>query len=218
MCKGNCGFHYKGALLIAKSTVITCMETDMSSLGAQTLYTPEEYIALERKATLKSEYLSGEILAMSGASLSHTRITLDIATELNIQLRGQECEVVTNDMRVKTSPMVAYFYPDIVVFCGEPEFEDDTFDTLLNPVVIIEVLSPSTEVYDKGEKFEYYQQIASLKEYILVSQDKVHVEHYQFQDMEWKLNTFHTLQDSLTLPSIGCQLPLRDIYTRVNLD
>ncbi|MDE0087516.1 MAG: Uma2 family endonuclease, partial [Candidatus Poribacteria bacterium] len=93
-----------------------------------------------------------------------------------------------------------------------------TFDTLLNPVVIIEVLSPSTEVYDKGEKFEYYQQIASLKEYILVSQDKVHVEHYQFQDTEWKLNTFHTLQDSLTLPSIGCQLPLRDIYTRVNLD
>ncbi|MCE2399262.1 Uma2 family endonuclease [Candidatus Poribacteria bacterium] len=190
----------------------------MSSLSAQTLYTPEEYISLERKATLKSEYLSGEILAMSGASLSHTRITLDIATELNIQLRGQECEVVTNDMRVKTTPIISYFYPDVVVFCGEPEFEDDTLDTLLNPVLIIEVLSPSTEAYDRGEKFEYYKQIASLKEYILVSQDKVHVEHYQLQDTEWKLKTFHELQDTLSLPSTGCKLSLSDIYTRVNLD
>ena len=190
----------------------------MSSLGAQTLYTPEEYLFLERKATLKSEYLSGEILAMSGASLAHTLITLDIATELNIQLRGKTCNVVTNDMRVKATPTVSYFYPDIVVFCGEPEFEDETFDTLLNPVLIIEVLSPSTEVYDRNEKFEYYQQIVSLKEYILVSQDKVHVEHYRLQDTQWKSEEFHMLQDSLTLSSIRCKLSLRDIYTRVNLD
>lgn len=190
----------------------------MSSLGARTLYTPEEYLFMERKATLKSEYLSGEILAMSGASLSHTRITLDIAIELDNQLRGKECEVVTNDMRVKTTPMVAYFYPDVIVFCGEPELEDDTFDTLLNPVVIIEVLSPSTEVYDKGEKFEYYQQIPSLKEYILVSQDKIHVEHYQFQNTQWNSKEFYALQDTLTLSSIGCKLSLSDIYTRVDFD
>ncbi len=187
----------------------------MSSLGGQTLYTPEEYLFLERKATRKSEYLSGEILAMSGASLAHTRITLDIATELNIQLRGQKCEVVTNDMRVKTTPIVSYFYPDVVVFCGEPLFEDETFDTLLNPVVIIEVLSPSTEAYDRGEKFEYYQQIASLKEYILVSQDKVKVQHHRLQDTQWELEEFYALQNSLTLSSIGCSLSLRDIYTRV---
>ena len=135
----------------------------MSSLGAQTLYTPEEYLFLERKATRKSEYLSGEILAMSGASLAHTRITLDIATELNIQLRGQKCEVVTNDMRVKTTPIVSYFYPDVVVFCGEPLFEDETFDTLLNPVVIIEVLSPSTEAYDRGEKIRILSTNCILK-------------------------------------------------------
>ncbi len=190
----------------------------MSSLGAQTLYTPEEYITLERKATFKSEYLSGEILAMSGASLAHTRITLDMATELNIQLRGQECEVVTNDMRVKATPTVSYFYPDIVVFCGEPEFEDETFNTLLNPVLIIEVLSPSTEVYDRSEKFEYYKQIATLKEYILVSQDKVHVEHHRLEDVAWKSKEFHAFQDTLTLSSIGCKLSLRDIYTRVNFD
>ena len=187
----------------------------MSSLGVQTLYTPEEYIFLERKATLKSEYLSGEMFAMSGASLAHTFITLDIATELNIQLRGQECEVVTNDMRVKTTPIVSYFYPDIVVFCGEPEFEDDAFDTLLNPIIIIEVLSPSTEAYDRKEKFEYYQQILTLKEYILVSQDKVHLEHYRKQDRGWTMQVLDALQDSLTLSSIGCKLALRDIYLRV---
>lgn len=190
----------------------------MSSLGAQTLYTPEEYLFLERKATTKNEYLSGEILAMSGASLAHTLITLDIATELNIQLRGRECKVVTNDLRVKTTPDVSYFYPDVVIFCGEPEFEDDTFDTLLNPVVIIEVLSPSTEIYDRTEKFKYYKQITTLQEYVLVSQDKVPVEHYQRQDMQWELKEFHALQGALTFFSIGCKLPLRDIYTRVNLD
>ena len=190
----------------------------MSSLGAQTIHSPEEYITLERKATIKSEYLSGQIIAMSGASLAHTLITVDITTELNIQLRGKECKVVSNDLCVKTVQVVSYLYPDVVVFCSEPLFEDGTFDTLLNPVVIIEVLSPSTEIYDKTEKFEYYKQMTTLQEYILVSQDKVHVEHYQLQDMQWELKEIHALQDTLTFSSIGCKLSLRDIYTRVNLD
>lgn len=190
----------------------------MSSLAAQTLYTPEEYITLERKATLKSEYLSGEILAMSGASLAHTLITVDITTELNIQLKGKECKVVSNDLRVKTTPDTSYFYPDVVVFCGEPEFEDETFDTLLNPVVIIEVLSPSTEIYDRTEKFEYYKQITTLQEYILVSQDKIKVEHHQLQNMQWKLKEFHALQGTFALSSIGCELSLNDVYRRVDFD
>ena len=188
----------------------------MSSIGARTYFTPAEYLVWERKAAVKSEYLRGEILAMSGASLAHTLITLDIATELNIQLRGSECEVVTNDMRVKTSPQVAYFYPDVLVFCGEPQFEDNTFDTLLNPVTIIEVLSPSTETYDRTEKFEYYQQVVSLKEYVLVSQDKVHVEHYCRQGTEWVLKEFRRLQDALTFSTIGCELALLDIYRRTS--
>ena len=188
----------------------------MSSLGAQTYFTPAEYLVGERKAAVKSEYLSGQILAMSGASLAHTLITLDIATELNIQLRGRECKVVTNGMRVKTSPKVAYFYPDVVVFCGEPQFEDNTFDTLLNPVTIIEVLSPSTETYDRTEKFEYYQQLVSLKECVLVSQDKVHVERYCLQGTQWALKEFRRLQDTLTFSPIGCELSLRDIYRRVS--
>lgn len=190
----------------------------MSSIGARTHFTPEEYLILERKATLKSEYLSGEIFAMSGASLEHGLITLDIATELNIKLRGRECKVVTNDMRVMTSPEVSYFYPDVVVFCGEPQFEDNTFDTLLNPVIIIEVLSPSTEEYDRGEKFEYYKQLPSLKEYLLVAQNKVDVEHHVLQEKQWQSNKLIGLHESVILASIGCKLSLNEIYRRVTFD
>lgn len=187
----------------------------MSSLAAETLFTPEEYIASERKAMVKSEYLKGQIIAMSGASLAHTRITLDIATELNIQLRGQDCEVITNDMRVKTGPKGAYLYPDVVAFCGDPHFEDNVFDTLLNPILVIEVLSPSTEIYDRGEKFSHYQELASLREYILVSQDRVCVEQYRLLKTQWVETEYRKYEDVLPLVSIGCELPLRDIYRRV---
>ena len=187
----------------------------MSSLAAQTILTPEEYIALERKATLKSEYLNGEILAMSGASNAHNLITLDIATEINIQLRGGECLVYASDMRVKTSSTSAYFYPDIVVVCGEPQFEDHVFDTLLNPILVIEVLSPSTETYDKGEKFAHYQEITSLQEYILVSQNRIRVEHHRLIKTQWVQTEFYRPEDVLPLVSIGCELGLQDIYRRV---
>lgn len=187
----------------------------MSSLAAETMLTPEEYIALERKATLKSEYLNGEILAMSGASNAHNLITLDIATEINIQLRGRECLIYSSDMRVKTERTSAYFYPDVVVFCGEPRFEDNVFDTLLNPILVIEVLSPSTEAYDRGEKFARYQEIASLREYILVSQDRVRVEHHRLLKTQWVQTAFEGSEDVLPLVSIGCELRLRDIYRRV---
>ena len=187
----------------------------MSSLAAQTILTPEEYIASERKATLKSEYLNGEVLAMSGASLAHTRITLDIATELNTQLRGKECEVITNNMRVRTGSKGAYFYPDVVAFCGEPQFEDNVFDTLLNPILVIEVLSPSTEAYDKGEKFAHYQELTSLQEYIPVSQDRIRVEQYRLIKTQWVQTEFHRQEDVMPLVSIGCELRLQDIYRRL---
>ena len=187
----------------------------MSSLAAQTIFTPEEYLVSERKATVKSEYINGEILAMSGASLAHTRITADIVTELNNQLRGGECEVISNGMRVKTGPKGAYFYPDVVVFCGEPEVEDNVFDTLLNSTLVIEVLSPSTEVYDRGEKFRHYQELTSLREYVLVSQDRVRVEQYRLAKTQWVQTEFRAPEDVLPLVSIGCELSLRDIYRRV---
>ena len=187
----------------------------MSSLAVKTLLTPEEYLTSEREAIFKNEYLDGRIIAMSGASLAHTFITADILTELNIQLRGKACQVISNDMRVKTGPKGAYFYPDVVVFCGEPQFEDNVFDTLLNPTLIVEVLSPSTEVYDKGEKFARYQELSSLREYLLVAQDRVHVEHYRLIEAVWVPTQFDSLDDVLSLVSIGCELPLQEIYRRV---
>lgn len=189
----------------------------MSSVAAQTYLTPEEYLAFERKATTKHEYLNGQIVAMSGASFAHNFLTMNVANQLYNQLIGGECQVAASDMRVKATQMGSYFYPDVVVVCGEPRAEDETFDTLLNPTLIIEILSPSTETYDKGEKFEHYQQITSLKDYILISQNKVHVEHYRRQENEWLQTEFAELEDVLSLRSVGCELRLQDIYRRVEV-
>ena len=190
----------------------------MATVAVQTYFTPEEYIALERKADYKSEYFDGHIIAMSGASRAHNHITGDIFYGLYPQLIGHGCDIFSSDMRVRPSLGDAYFYPDVVVVCGEPEFEDDAFDTLLNPIVIVEVLSPSTEAYDRGAKFTRYKQVASLQEYVLVAQDKVCVEHHRRHGPQWVLNHYRALEDMLPLPAIGCELPLRDIYARVILD
>ncbi len=189
----------------------------MSPVVAQTYLTPEEYLAFERKATTKHEYLNGQIVAMSGASFAHNFLTMNVANQLYNQLIGGECQVAASDMRVQATQTGSYFYPDVVVVCGEPRAEDDTFDTLLNPTLIVEILSPSTETYDKGEKFEHYQQIASLKDYILISQDKVHVEHYCRQGSAWLQTEFAELEDVLSLRSIACELRLQDVYRRVKV-
>jgi Uma2 family endonuclease len=190
----------------------------MSTLTARTYLTPEEYLTWERKQPFKNEYHNGQIIAMSGASRSHNRITVDITIQLGNQLMDSDCEVFANDMRVRTSPTVSYFYPDVIVVCGEPRFEDDTFDTLLNPILAVEVLSPSTAAFDRGEKFEHYKQLASLQEYLLISQDSVRVEHYFLQETQWLHNTFQRLEDVLSLASIECEVPLRAIYRRVVLN
>ena len=187
----------------------------MSTLTAQTYLTPEEYLTWERKQPFKNEYHNGQIIAMSGASRAHNRITLDIATQLNSLLMESECEVFASEMRVRTSPEGSYFYPDVIVVCGEPRFGDDTFDTLLNPVVVVEVLFPSTAAFDRGEKFEHYKQLVSLQEYILISQDSVRVEHYRCEGAQWTHNRFQHLEDMLSLASIECEVPLRAIYRRV---
>ena len=189
----------------------------MATVAVQTYFTPEEYIALERKAEFRNEYFSGQIVAMSGASFAHNFINANLVTELNNRLKSGNCVAISSDMRVRATPRESYFYPDVVVVCGEPEFEDDTFDTLLNPIVIVEVLSPSTEAYDKGEKFTRYKHIASLQEYVLVSQDKVSVEHHRRHGTQWMLSHYRALEEVLRLPSIGCELPLRDIYARVTV-
>ena len=184
----------------------------MSSIAARTYLTPEEYIAAERKATLKSEYLSGEIVAMSGASDAHNLITMNVSNGLYNQLSERGCRVYVSDMRVGIGAGVSYFYPDIAVTCDKPRFEDDAFDTLTNPQVIVEVLPTSTESYDRGEKFARYRQLESLQEYILISQDQVMVEHYLRQGTQWILSEFSSLDKVLPLTSIEAELSLNQIY------
>ena len=157
------------------------MET-IETAAAQAFLTPEEYLAKERKALTKSEYRDGRMYAMPGASREHNLITGNTLVELHVQLRNRVCEVYPSDMRVKVSAAGTYTYPDIVVVCDEPLFDDTYFDTLLNPTVLVEVLSPSTAAYDRGEKFTSYQKLDSLCEYVLISQDSVCVEHYLRQE------------------------------------
>ena len=190
------------------------MET-METAAAQAIFTPEEYLARERKALTKSEYRDGRIYAMPGASREHNLITVNVTGEFYIQLRTRSCEVYPSDMRVKVSAAGLYTYPDVIVVCDEPRFDDSHFDTLLNPTVLIEVLSPSTAAYDRGEKFRRYQYLDSLCEYVLISQDSVCVEHYLRQEQDWDLTEFRSLDDVFQLTSIGCELSLRAIYAKV---
>jgi Uma2 family endonuclease len=179
---------------------------------------PEEYLAIERRAAFKSEYYNGEMFAMSGASLAHNTIAANIAGELRQRLRASPCRPVQSDMRVKIPPARLYTYPDVAVVCPPVQLEDDHGDTLLNPVVIFEVLSDSTENYDRGRKFEHYRKLASLREYLLVSQHAPHVEHYTRADNgTWVLRDATGLEAVLRLTSIGCELPLGEIYAKVEL-
>jgi Uma2 family endonuclease len=179
------------------------------------LYTVEEYLVFERAAELKHEYISGEVEAMAGATREHILITGNIARRLGNQLEGKPCETYSNDMRVRATP-TTYVYPDVVVVCDEPQFEDSEFDILLNPTVVIEVLSKSTEARDRGEKFSDYRANNNVKEIIFVSHHRPRVEHYVRQaNDEW---TFHEVTDPaglITLASIECTLSLAEIYERV---
>ncbi len=180
--------------------------------------TPDEYLALERESESKSEYFNGEIFAMGGASERHNLITINIAGELRQQMKGRPCKTYSNDMRVKVSPTGPFTYPDVVGICDDPQFDDDHADTLLNPEVIVEVLSKSTEAYDRGEKFMHYRKIDSLAEYLLVSQDRHLIEHYIRQpDNNWLLSEHEGLDGIVDLPSVACRLALAEVYDKVEI-
>jgi len=188
------------------------------STQPKTFLTPEEYLELERKAEIKSEYYRGETFAMSGASREHNTLGVNLVSSLHQQLRGKPCEAYKSDMRVKVSPTGLYTYPDVIVVCGEPRFEDAAVDTLLNPAFIAEVLSPSTEAYDRGRKFEQYQAVASLQEYLLVAQDRMHVDLFTRQpDGTWLLRGFTRAEDTIELASIECRVTLGELYEKVEL-
>lgn len=190
----------------------------MPLASPKTRYTAEEYLALERKAEYKSELVNGMIIAMSVVSRSHSLIVFNLARVLGAQLLGRPCEAHVSDMRVNVSPTGLYTYPDFVAVCGEAHYEDEHVDTLLNPTVIVEVLSPSTEAYDRGEKFAHYRRLESLKEYVLVSQDKVRIESYVRQGAQWLLSEAGGLEETVRLESTGCDLVLRDVYDKVRFD
>ena len=187
----------------------------MSSGLTQAHYTAEDYLKLERSVPYKSEFYDGQINAMTGANRKHNLITVNIAGELCSQLKKRPCEAYINDMRVKAAEAPSYHYPDITVVCGKPQFEDGQMDTLLNPTLLIEVLSPSTEAYDRGGKFARYRKIPTLREYLLVTQDQPSIERYQRQGDVWILSEAVGLEASVTLESIDCVLSLREVYDKV---
>lgn len=181
-------------------------------------FTPDEYLSLERQAEIKSEYHDGEIFAMGGASEPHNLIVANLVGELRQQLKGRPCKVYPSDMRVKVSATGLFTYPDVVVVCGEPRWDDDRKDTLLNPAVLFEVLSDSTERYDRGKKFEHYRKLDSLTEYVLVAQDAAYLERYARQpDGRWLLSEENGLETALHLTSIECTLQLEEVYDKVDL-
>lgn len=188
------------------------------SIAQKTTLTPQQYLAQERKAELRSEYFDGQLLAKTGSSADHCTIVGNIAVGIRQQFRNRTCEVFMNMMRIKVIKSSSYFYPDVVAVCGKPQFEDNEQDVLLNPTMIVEVLSPSTEGYDRGAKFEHYRTIDSLLDYLLVAQDKIHVEHYVRQsDRTWLFSEFKSVEDKFQIDSIGCEITVVEIYEKVEL-
>ena len=179
-------------------------------------YTAEEYLELEFAAEFRSEFWNGQIVAMSGGSPEHSTIIVNISREVSLQLKGKPCQAFSNDTKVRTGPLTLFTYPDLSVVCGEPHFDADHRVILLNPTLIVEVLSPSTEAVDRGKKFDNYQRIESFTDYVLIAQDSPRIDHYSRQsETQWLRTTVSGLESTLSLPAIGCTLALSEIYDRV---
>jgi len=188
------------------------------STHPKTLLTEEQYLEIERKAEYKSEYLHGEMFAMAGAVAAHNLLVANLLGILYVEIRSRNCRRYPSDMRVRVSKTGLYTYPDAIALCGEPQYLDEHEDTLLNPGLIVEVLSPSTEAYDRGRKFDHYKTIASLQDYLLISSDRVHVDLYSRQpDGRWLVASADSPQESLELQSVGCRLSLGELYANVGL-
>jgi Uma2 family endonuclease len=182
----------------------------------RSLLTAHEYLARERKADFKSEFFRGETFAMAGATYEHTLVKDNTAREAGVQLKRGPCHVLTSDMRVQIERTGLYTYPDIVIVCDKPQFEDGMFDTLKNPRAVVEVLSDSTEKYDRGVKFAHYRQLPSLQEYVLIAQDRPLVERFVRQpDDSWLMTAFSDIQQVFSFASVPVKIALADIYRGV---
>jgi Uma2 family endonuclease len=191
----------------------------MSTVPHKKYYTAEEYLGLEKASPYKSEYYRGEIFAMAGASFSHNVIVANLVASLHSQLKGTPCRPLASDQRVRVSKSDRYTYPDVTVLCGEPLFDKLDDQSIINPRVIIEVLSDTTEKYDRGTKLNFYRELESLAEYILVSQNAPHLEQYVRQaNNSWLLTCSEGLDASLLIKSMQCRLLLAEIYDGVTFD
>ncbi len=189
------------------------------SLSAFKYTTPEEYLEMEKDAREKHEFFKGEVVAMAGASEAHARVNRNLVGELHSYLKGKSCEVFASDYRVTTPLFDSYMYPDAMIVCGPTEKKNDTFDTLTNPSVIIEIASPSTRRYNKAMELLYYLQIPSLKEYIVIDTSKYSVTTFRrTDDGTWDISTTEDIAASHTINTIQLQLPLKDIYYMVSLE
>jgi Uma2 family endonuclease len=185
----------------------------------KTKLTSAEYLEFERKSEVKHEYFNGEIFAKSGAKRNHNVVAWNIGGELRQKLKGKSCEAYPADMRVFVPQTKLYTYPDLVVVCGEPIFQDNVFDTLLNPVLLIEVLSETTESYDRGKKFQHYRSIESLQEYVLVSQTEARIEKYvKHGDGFWLLSEAVGLDSEIEFSSIECRIALAEVYDKIDFE
>lgn len=194
----------------------------MDSLPKEKIYmTPEEYLDFDRNSPIRHEYFEGKIVAMTGANKNHNLINANLAADLAAQFRadGSTCRVFSNDMRVKIENKSGFAYPDIAIACGNLEFEDDEIDILNNPMVIIEILSESTEAYERGDKFAHYRAIPTLLEYILVSQNKCRIEQFvRKEGRMWSMLHYEDMGQILKIESIDTGLPLSNIYHWVEFE
>ena len=182
-------------------------------------YTPEQYLELEQETDYKSEYLSGQIFAMAGGSPEHSAIGNNIGREMGNLLKRGPCQVFNSDLRVTVMQSGLMTYPDVTIVCGEQHRHPLDRHSIINPTVLFEVLSPTTEAYDRGEKWAHYRRLDSLQEYILVSQNKARAEQYVRQDDgSWKFTAEEGLAASLFLPSLGCSLPLSEVYDKIDFE
>jgi Uma2 family endonuclease len=190
------------------------------STQAKRIYSLEEYFELELTSEERWEYFDGDVFCMSGVSPNHSRIESNAITALNIKLGSRGCVVFTADMRIRVPAAPPYRYADLSVLCDEPVFEKiGGVEALTNPVVIVEILSPSTEAYDRGDKFTNYKSISSLREYVLVAQHRPHITHYVKETGEkWRYEELNELGSEIALPSIDCVLALGEVYRNVRFE
>ena len=192
----------------------------LAKLRSVHVASPEDYLEFERASETRHEFLDGDLYAMAGESLSHSRVCTNLSGEVRNKLKGNNCEPLSPNMKVRTSNASLFAYPDLTIVCGEPMFHDTKKDVLVNPRVIFEVLSPSTEIYDRTTKFMRFRMgNETLTDYILVSQDKPFVEHFtRHPSGEWLYRSYNDVSDSFEISSVECSLSLNEIYDRVEFE